>query len=1143
MKKIIIALLVFAALAGIAQAQTFVLISVAESNLVVNGTNTYYPNTNLARSIKGRLTTPFLSKTANEFYIQDTTTGIRVYCVTNSYCEFVTNTAIFQPGVEITILESKIQQDRGMRYIQPTYYDGDPYNDFNDFYISNPTPNPIIPRVLSIPEFLADGERYEGDLIRITNLTSGSLSFPYGSSFDSRFWATNINGDVTNAIYVIVDKDTDVMGQLPPTNAFDLIGIAAQYDTNAIPSNGYEIIVFSYESIIQHGIGEEVPELLVSPASATVKVGRQLNVNVIGRDRNADDVLTITTNRTIPGATFTPSGDRTRIFSWTPPFSEGGNTYTAVFEVTDGVWTNTAQLVVTVATPYPAGYAWLNEFHYDNTGTDVDEGIEIAGAAGIALTNYSIVLYNGGNAGPYNTSSLTGVIDDEGNGYGAVWFGYPVNGLQNGAPDGIALVYNATQVLDFISYEGAFVITNGGPAMGMSSFDVGVLEPGSDPVGLSLQLEGDGTNYEAFTWTGPIGHTRGFLNSPYQTVGGVVDAAVIMSSPALSPVPSTNVPFNITCTITPNTEAIITSATAYYTLNGGVTNSIPMSSPDTFYTTDSQVPGQPHGTTIRYWVRAVFSGPGSNSPSYSVTNTYTIDDGRGPTNALLFQGFEGKPTDTWKFTPVPGIGLIETNATLFMSGTKSLSFRSSTNLAAYPAIEFNNVSMLGYSNAQLSVAFAARGADAGDDLFLDISYDNGATWTGTGSVKLVDGSGNMNLDFGSISTTDRVPVAANPYVFSVPTNATQIKVRLRAVSNTTNDFLFVDDVALTGQGSAYLNAPVITITNPASSSLTVPNETATYTVQGTANTSVVGQIAWTNSLTGLSGTFAAATVWSIPAVVLNAGANVITVSGTNNEGMATSAGVTITRAPPPADSDLLISEVADPSDDFLARFVEIYNAGDVAVDFGVDTYYLALQANGSSWAEVQLTGTVAAGETFLVALNATNFLAKYGLEADMQSGVVNGNGNDAYFLYKDADHTIGALVDIYGVINEDGTGKPWNYLDAIATRIPEVTQPNTLWSADEWIIASGTTSNATPGVHTVSYGAEITNMTLNVSTRIMTFKFYLEGTNTYTLQRSTNLLADPQFVNVLTDIKYSNVVVNYDISGDGSSSHYRLKKQ
>lgn len=29
---------------------------------------------------------------------------------------------------------------------------------------------------------------------------------------------------------------------------------------------------------------------------------------------------------------------------------------------------------------------WINEIHYDNTGDDVDEGVEIAGPAGTDLT-------------------------------------------------------------------------------------------------------------------------------------------------------------------------------------------------------------------------------------------------------------------------------------------------------------------------------------------------------------------------------------------------------------------------------------------------------------------------------------------------------------------------------------------------------------------------------------------------------------------------------------------------------------------------------------------------------------------------------------------------------------------------------------
>ncbi len=36
---------------------------------------------------------------------------------------------------------------------------------------------------------------------------------------------------------------------------------------------------------------------------------------------------------------------------------------------------------------------FINELHYDNTGTDVDEGVEIAGQAGIDLSGWSLVFY------------------------------------------------------------------------------------------------------------------------------------------------------------------------------------------------------------------------------------------------------------------------------------------------------------------------------------------------------------------------------------------------------------------------------------------------------------------------------------------------------------------------------------------------------------------------------------------------------------------------------------------------------------------------------------------------------------------------------------------------------------------------------
>lgn len=155
---------------------------------------------------------------------------------------------------------------------------------------------------------------------------------------------------------------------------------------------------------------------------------------------------------------------------------------------------------------------FINEFHYDNAGSDAGEFVEIAGPAGTDLTGWSVVLYNGNNGAPYDTLALSGVLADLGQGYGTAVVNLPPNGLQNGAPDGLALVDSFGTVLQFLSYEGAITATSG-PAAGMTSTDIGVLQDGTDPAGLSLQLTGSGTEAQDFTWTGPSDGTPGAQNA------------------------------------------------------------------------------------------------------------------------------------------------------------------------------------------------------------------------------------------------------------------------------------------------------------------------------------------------------------------------------------------------------------------------------------------------------------------------------------------------------------------------------------------------------------------------------------------------------------------------------------------------------
>lgn len=162
---------------------------------------------------------------------------------------------------------------------------------------------------------------------------------------------------------------------------------------------------------------------------------------------------------------------------------------------------------------------FINEIHYDNTGTDAGEAIEVAGPAGTDLTGWSIVLYNGTGGAVYDTDVLSGTIPDLGGGFGVVVLNYAVNGIQNGAPDGIALVNASSTVVQFLSYEGTFTAV-GGPANGIVSTDIGVSENGTEPLGQSLRLSGTGTTYEDFTWNSPAAASFGAFNTGQNFSGG-----------------------------------------------------------------------------------------------------------------------------------------------------------------------------------------------------------------------------------------------------------------------------------------------------------------------------------------------------------------------------------------------------------------------------------------------------------------------------------------------------------------------------------------------------------------------------------------------------------------------------------------------
>lgn len=150
---------------------------------------------------------------------------------------------------------------------------------------------------------------------------------------------------------------------------------------------------------------------------------------------------------------------------------------------------------------------FLNEFHYDNSGVDSGEFIELVVAPGFEanggrLSDIEVILYNGNptQLSPYATIPLT-TFDNfssptDSNGY--LIFTEAIS-LQNG-PDGIAIVIDGT-VTQFLSYEGIFTPAEG-PATGIPSVDVGVAQNPVHAIGFgSIGLTGAGVDSSSLTWT------------------------------------------------------------------------------------------------------------------------------------------------------------------------------------------------------------------------------------------------------------------------------------------------------------------------------------------------------------------------------------------------------------------------------------------------------------------------------------------------------------------------------------------------------------------------------------------------------------------------------------------------------------------
>ena len=139
----------------------------------------------------------------------------------------------------------------------------------------------------------------------------------------------------------------------------------------------------------------------------------------------------------------------------------------------------------------------------------------------------------------------------------------------------------------------------------------------------------------------------------------------------------------------------------------------------------------------------------------------------------------------------------------------------------------------------------------------------------------------------------------------------------------------------------------------------------------------------------------------------------------------------VATAPASLAQDMVITGVVDgPLSGGVPKAIELCVLNDVA-DLSVYGVGSANNGGGTDGQEFTFPAGAASAGTFLyVASESTGFETFFGFAPSYTSGAASINGDDAIELFQ-----AGAVIDVFGDINTDGTGQPWEHLDGWAYRV------------------------------------------------------------------------------------------------------------
>ncbi len=231
--------------------------------------------------VKGVVISPNYQTSNRSYYIWDGTAGVATF-------SGGLNSPDLQLGdmVEVT---GSIDHYRGLTELAPL-------TDTSVVVLSdsNAVPDPI---VLTIAQFKANPEAYEGALIAFANLDLVGGTWPASGS------ATLQMSDGKDTIDVRIDSDTDIDGNPEPTWPRDVIGIGTQFSSGStVVDNGYQVLPRYYATDFPPA--NTVPVELTSFSANVVKGSVFLNWKTATETNNSGFEV----ERSVDNKTFTKIG-------------------------------------------------------------------------------------------------------------------------------------------------------------------------------------------------------------------------------------------------------------------------------------------------------------------------------------------------------------------------------------------------------------------------------------------------------------------------------------------------------------------------------------------------------------------------------------------------------------------------------------------------------------------------------------------------------------------------------------------------------------------------------------------------------------------------------------------------------------------